>query len=57
MDEYIQNGARLGWLLDPIEKRIYVYRPGRKVEVLNNPTRVEGEDVLKGLVVDLQEIL
>ena len=57
MDEYIQNGARLGWLLDPIEKRIYVYRPGRKVEVLNNPTRVEGEDVVKGLVVDLQEIL
>ena len=57
MDDYIQNGARLGWLLDPIEKRVYVYRPGRKVEVLNNPTRVEGEDVLKGLVVDLQEIL
>ena len=57
MDEYIQNGARLGWLLDPIEKRIYVYRPGRKVEVLENPTHVEGEDVLNGLVVDLQEIL
>lgn len=57
MDEYIQNGARLGWLLDPIEKRIDVYRPGRKVEVLENPTHVEGEDVLNGLVVDLQEIL
>ena len=57
MDEYIQNGARLGWLLDPIEKRIYVYRPGRKVEVLENPTHVEGEDVLNGLVVNLQEIL
>lgn len=57
MDEYIQNGARLGWLLDPIEKRVYVYRPSRKVEVLENPTHVEGEDVLEGLVVDLQEIL
>ncbi len=57
MDEYIQNGARLGWLLDPIEKRIYAYRPSRKVEVLENPTHVEGEDVLEGLVVDLQEIL
>lgn len=57
MDEYIQDGARLGWLLDPIEKRIDVYRPGRKVEVLENPTHVEGEDVLNGLVVDLQEIL
>ena len=57
MDEYIQNGARLGWLLDPIEKRLYVYRPGQKVEVLENPTRVEGEDVLMGLVVDLREIL
>ena len=57
MAEYIQDGARLGWLLDPIEKRIDVYRPGRKVEVLENPTHVEGEDVLNGLVVDLQEIL
>ena len=32
MEEYIKNGARLGWLLDPMKQRVYVYRPGQEVE-------------------------
>ena len=55
MEEYIDNGARLGWLLDPIEKRVYVYRKGRAPECL--PKRLSGEKVLEGLDLDLKDIL
>src|SRR5437867_11537454 len=37
MEEYRENGAQLGWLLDPVSKRVHVYRPGAAVEVLDNP--------------------
>ncbi|MGH9833829.1 MAG: Uma2 family endonuclease, partial [Blastocatellia bacterium] len=37
MEEYIANGARLGWLIDPIERKVYVYRPDAEVEVLDDP--------------------
>lgn len=56
MNEYIDNGAKLGWLLDPLEKRVYIYRPGRDVECLEDPQRLDGEDVVEGLVLDLHEI-
>jgi Uma2 family endonuclease len=56
MREYIDNGAQLGWLIDPQERCIYVYRPQVRVEVLNNPERVTGEPVLRGFVPDLTEI-
>ena len=54
MNEYIDNGSKLGWLLD--EKRAYVYRPGRDVECLEDPQSLEGEDIVEGLVLDLHEI-
>jgi Uma2 family endonuclease len=57
MQEYLDNGARLGWLLDPVEKRVYVYRPGRPVECFVNPVSLSGEDVLEGFVLDLKDIL
>jgi Uma2 family endonuclease len=38
MQEYIANGARLGWLIDPIDKRVYIYRPGQPVEILDDPS-------------------
>jgi Uma2 family endonuclease len=57
MQEYIDNGARLGWLLDPIEKRVYVYRKGTAPECLENPKRLSGEQVLEGLELDLKDIL
>ena len=56
MREYIQSGARLGWLLDPAARRVYVYRPGAPVERLDDPTTVSGDPVLPGFVLDLREI-
>ncbi len=56
MEEYIENGARLGWLIDPKNKRVYVYRPNSEVEILKNPTTTSGEDVLKDFELDLTEI-
>ncbi len=56
MREYIENGARLGWLIDPYEKRVHVYRSDKTIEVFNNPTTVSGEDVLQNFELDLTEI-
>ncbi|MBI2149283.1 MAG: Uma2 family endonuclease [Acidobacteria bacterium] len=57
MQEYKENGARLGWLLDPFEKRVYLYRPGRDAECVENPGNLSGEDVLPGFQFNFQEIL
>ena len=54
--EYIANGARLGWLIDPKSRTVEVYRPGRAVEVLAQPATLSGEDVLPGFVLDLNKI-
>ena len=56
MAEYIENGARLGWLIDPKNKRVHVYRANGEVEMLENPDKVSGEDVLKDFDLDLTEI-
>lgn len=56
MAEYIANGARLGWLIDPQEQQVYVYRPKRKPICLDNPKTITGEPVLKGFVLDLQKL-
>lgn len=56
MTEYMDNGALLGWLIDPIERRIYVYRPNSEPEVLSDPETISGEPVLHGFVLELKEI-
>ena len=56
MNEYIDNGSKLLWLLDPLEKRVYVYRPGRDVECLENPQSPRGEDVVEGFQCSVAEI-
>lgn len=56
MREYIENGARLGWLIDPRTRRVEIYRPSRDVEVLDDPSWVSGEDVLLGFNLDLTKI-
>jgi len=53
MQEYLDNGAQLGWLFDPLARRIYVYRPGVVVECLDNPTTISGDPELLGFVLDL----
>lgn len=56
MREYIENGVRLGWLIDPYQKRVHVYHAGGETEILENPAKVSGEDVLPGFELDLTEI-
>jgi Uma2 family endonuclease len=56
MREYIANGALLGWLIDPTEKRVYIYRPQMEVECLINPSSVSGDPVLRGFTLDMGEI-
>jgi Uma2 family endonuclease len=57
MEEYRENGARLGWLIDPKARQVEVYRPGQKVEVLENPAILSGEEVLTGFVLNLESIM
>ncbi len=57
MREYINNGVRLGWLIDPQNQRVEIYRPGQDVEILQSPTSLSGEDVLPGFVLNLAQIL
>lgn len=56
MREYIENGARLGWLIDPTGEKVHVYRKNGEIEILENPVKVSGEDVLQGFELDLTEI-
>ncbi|MGF1539051.1 MAG: Uma2 family endonuclease [Pleurocapsa sp.] len=56
MQEYLDNGVRLGWLIEPAAKTIEIYRLGKQVEVLNNPQTLSGENVLPGFVLDLSKI-
>ncbi len=56
MTEYLESGVRLGFLLDPQQRRVYVYRPGESVEILEEPAAVSGDPVLPGFVLDLTTI-
>ncbi|MBW4504790.1 MAG: Uma2 family endonuclease [Scytonema hyalinum WJT4-NPBG1] len=56
MQEYIANGLRLGWLINPKDKQVEIYRPNQEVEILQSPRTLQGEDVLPGFVLDLQPI-
>jgi Uma2 family endonuclease len=53
MVDYLANGVRLGWLIDPYERQVYVYRTNREMEALAEPKSLSGEDVLLGFVLDL----
>ena len=57
MEEYIVNGSRLGWLLDPIENCAIIYRPGQSPERIDNPGILGGDPVLPGFRLDFEEIL
>ena len=56
MEEWIAYGARLGWLVDPEESRIYIYRPDAEPEILERPDTISGEPELPGLEVDCADI-
>ena len=56
MLEYRSCGVRLGWLINPDEKIVEIYRHGQDKEVLDNPQTLSGEEVMPNLTVDLSEI-
>jgi Uma2 family endonuclease len=56
MTEYTENGAALGWLIDPLEKKVYVYRPNSDTEILDNPAKVSGEPLLKGFAFNVRKL-
>jgi len=56
MQEYLDNGAQLGLLLDPEQRRVYAYRPGAEVEESESPETISGEPILSGFILDLREI-
>jgi Uma2 family endonuclease len=56
MDEYIANGAQLGWLIVPEARTVFVYRPGQKPQRLSEAARVDAEPLLPGFVLDLNPV-
>jgi Uma2 family endonuclease len=56
MREYLENGARLGWLINRKNRQVEIYRSNRDVEVLDVPTSLSGEEVLAGFVLKLESI-
>jgi Uma2 family endonuclease len=55
MQEYIDHGVRLGWLLNPQDQQVEIYGVGRSVEVRNLPTQLSGEAVLPGFTLEVLE--
>jgi Uma2 family endonuclease len=56
MREYIVNGLKLGWLINPKDKQVEIYRAGKEVEILQSPKTLSGEDVLTDFNLDLQTV-
>ncbi|HBL12697.1 MAG TPA: hypothetical protein DD379_15110 [Cyanobacteria bacterium UBA11162] len=56
LQEYIDNGALLGWLIDRKNRKVYIYRPQQEVECLDYPSTLSGEPLLRGFVLDLSTI-
>lgn len=56
MSEYMACGVRLGWLINPDEKQVEIYRQGQDKQLLSRPISLSGEDFLPGLTVDLTEV-
>ena len=54
MEQWIANGAKLGWLIDPFEAMVYVYRPGQPPEELNRPEVMEGEVPIAGFRLEME---
>jgi Uma2 family endonuclease len=56
MQEYIDNGVKLGWLLNRKERQVEIYRVGRDIEILQSPTSLSGEAILPEFILDLSSI-
>ncbi|NES74356.1 MULTISPECIES: Uma2 family endonuclease [Okeania] len=56
MKEYLENGMQLGWLINPKNRQVEIYRVGKDVEILDSPEVLSGEDVLPGFILDMTRI-
>lgn len=56
MQDYQEQGTRLGWLIDPIVKKIEIYHPGQTMKKIQSPDFLSGENVLPGFVLDIKSI-
>ena len=57
MAEWMEGGSRLGWLLDATDRRVYIFRSGHEMEILENPAMLYGEDVLPGFVFEVGRLM
>jgi Uma2 family endonuclease len=57
MLEYQANGVSLGWLINPQQQQVEIYRLGQPAEILQSPNNLDGENVLPGFTLDLTSIL
>ena len=57
MQEYMDNGATLGWLIDPQNNRVEIYRQNKPVEILESPTTLSGDEVMPGFILDLKRVI
>ncbi|NJO75542.1 MAG: Uma2 family endonuclease [Leptolyngbyaceae cyanobacterium RM1_406_9] len=55
MKKYLENGVRLGWLIDRPQRSVYIYRPGAAVETLESPEILSGESLLPEFTLDLSK--
>lgn len=56
MQEYIDSGTQLGWLIDRKQPQVFIYHPNSVVEELNNPKTLCGELLLPGFILDLSQV-
>jgi Uma2 family endonuclease len=56
MEEYIANGAKLGWLINPRNEQVHVYRSGQDVQILENPSSLAGDPELPGFTLNLEPV-
>ena len=56
LEEYLANGAKLGWLIDPKIRTVHIYRPLQRVQVLEDAVEVAADPELPGFVLDLKPI-
>ncbi len=56
MDEYLANGAQLGWLVDPLLRQVHLYEQGQSARLLDQPASVLGTGCVAGFELDLKEI-
>ncbi len=57
MEEYIANGGRLGWLIDPFRRQAHIYRPGAEPVTLDDPEQLTGASELPGFVFNVRALI